>query len=219
MCIGPCCSPPAVTPGSARIDEDVAGHVSTFQARLQELQGLKLGTGIDAALAATQQDLRAYIDSATRMSKLAFNDLAQAQGQLAEFNQRFKALEGPMSTLSDRIAGLAETEQEEAESAAHQVTWVLALTSVVATLLLLGLNMWMSRHMLRSLLSAVRVSKQVARGDLSVRIAVQNHDEKGSFWVTCSKWCRTLAASLPGCAKVPRPLPTARPTSPAAAWT
>ena len=165
----------------ARIDEDVAGHVKTFQARLQELQGLKLGTDIDAALAATQQDLRAYIDSATRMAQLAFSDLPQAQSQLTDFNQRFKALEGPMSTLSDRIAGQAETEQDAAEDAAKQVTWILALTSVAATLLLLGLNMWMSRHMLRSLLSAVRVSKQVALGDLSVRIAVQNQDETGQL--------------------------------------
>ncbi len=165
----------------AAIQADTAEHVKLFRTAMAELKASSLGSEVDAAIAHTQSSLDAYIQQATQMVDRAFSDPPGAASGMEAFGASFKALEGEMSTLSDRIEALSTETQADSEAAARHVRWTLVGAVVVASVVLLGINLRVARSITGPLARSVEVTRSVAGGDLSARIDAGGRDETGQL--------------------------------------
>ncbi|MFM7281332.1 MAG: HAMP domain-containing protein, partial [Planctomycetia bacterium] len=148
------------------IREGLEEHAALFREALEDNARLELPEHIRREIAALRPTLDSYLASARNMMDLAFTDVNAATAGLAQFEQDFSALEGPMESLSSKI----EAEIHSIQSADAQL-YVIAQVSIVGALVLgavtiLALGLRLGRRISQRTDALVQHTQAIARGEL-----------------------------------------------------
>jgi methyl-accepting chemotaxis protein len=160
------------------VRDRLAEHQSTMREAILDHPGLNAEPSLTSAMASVRPDLEAYLDSASELVDLAIKDRAAAMRRLPGFLDAYETLEGRLATLDDQVEKLADDAAAGARETNKRVATTVLLITVVATVLLLGLNGAIIRQVRRGLAQLSEALGQLAARDLTVRLPV-GRDELG----------------------------------------
>ena len=95
--------------------------------------------------------------------------------------QGMDAMRALLAQIGEAEATLLAARSSTAASLQAQTRWVLLGGGALAMLLAAMIAMWLARNISRPLRSAIEVARQVAEGDLTVRVEVKSKDETGEL--------------------------------------
>ena len=124
----------------AEIEKELKERAGKFRQLVADNQKIELPADARAALRDLAQPLAAYIATAERIVRLAFEDRPAALVAMADFNASFERLEKAMDSAGDRVEATAEAINERAAEFGAMATGMalgaLALGVAVSGLLL-----------------------------------------------------------------------------------
>ena len=91
------------------------------------------------------------------------------------------AMRALLREVGDAETALLAQRAQAVSSLQSQTRWVLLGGGAVALLLAALIAMWLARNISRPLRAAIEVARQVAQGDLTVRVEVRSGDETGEL--------------------------------------
>ena len=144
-------------------------------------------------------ELARYGTLAREVVQLARSDRPAAQQRLPAFQQKFGELEESMGKLDDAMESVAMESQQSAVANIHSGRVAMLTTSIIATVLLIMVSLWISRSISRPLDFTVSHLEQVSRGDLShdfPREYVERKDEIGNQARAIQLMCVNLRAMI-----------------------
>jgi methyl-accepting chemotaxis protein len=163
--------------GLAEAQKDLVEHSATFKTAMTEMQALPISDSAKSVVAKVGPALAAYIESATKVQKLATTDEAAAIAAMPEFQKSFKALETAMEEQSGAIENDVEAFGNEAKARASSAKLQVGLGLAVAAAILIFASLWLAGHMSVPMAHAVKVADQLAEGDLSAPVHPSGNDE------------------------------------------
>jgi methyl-accepting chemotaxis protein len=106
----------------ADVLKDVSEHAHEFRAKVAANHALQLPPSVRATLADLHKPLADYIALSETLVQGVFKDRSAAEAGMAEFTQRFEALEKAMDRAGDEIEAAAHAEEETASAARTRVS-------------------------------------------------------------------------------------------------
>ena len=178
------------------IREGLEEHASLFREALEDNARLELPGHIRQEIAALRPTLDAYLASARNMVDLAFTDVNAATAGLAQFEQDFSELEGPMESLSSKI----ESEIQSIQNTDAQL-YVIAQFSIVGALVLgavtiLALGLRLGRRISQRTDALVQHTQAIARGELRDQPLDGAQDELALIATALNETARSLQTLL-----------------------
>ena len=178
------------------IREGLEEHASLFREALEDNARLELPEHIRQEIAALRPTLDAYLASARNMVDLAFTDVNAATAGLAQFEQDFSELEGPMESLSSKI----ESEIHSIQNTDAQL-YVIAQFSIVGALVLgavtiLALGLRLGRRISQRTDALVQHTQAIARGELRDQPLDGAQDELALIATALNETVRSLQTLL-----------------------
>jgi methyl-accepting chemotaxis protein len=178
------------------IREGLEEHASLFREALEDNARLELPEHIRQEIAALRPTLDAYLASARHMVDLAFTDVNAATAGLAQFEQDFSELEGPMESLSSKI----ESEIHSIQNTDAQL-YVIAQFSIVGALVLgavtiLALGLRLGRRISQRTDALVQHTQAIARGELRDQPLDGAQDELALIATALNETARSLQTLL-----------------------
>ena len=133
------------------------------------------------AIDAVAPPLGDYIDQATRIVDLAFDDHATAKRSLPEFDQRFLALLDAQEVVTTELFALTDAARQRGEDVDSHAKVLLFIAVGASIALLGGIAFLFSRSLVRSLNRLGAVAGSIAAGDLAARVPITGDDEIGTL--------------------------------------
>jgi diguanylate cyclase (GGDEF)-like protein len=159
----------------------VVSDATRFRDDLNTNRGLDLPATVRAKLDAVASPLQAYIDEATRVANLAFDNPKSAIAELPAFDKSFLELQDAQAAVTESLT--AEIDQARASGDAvnrSALRWMIGAV-VIAIALLCVVTYFMTRSIVRHLGRLADVARSIARGDLRARASVEADDEIGAL--------------------------------------
>ncbi len=163
--------------GLAEAQKDLLEHAATFVKAEEEMQALPISDTAKAITARVKPALKAYVESATAVQKLAATDAPAALAAVPGFQKAFKDLEDAMAEQSGAIEQDVQAFSKEATDRAQNATVQVGLGLLVAAVALIFASLWLAGHMSVPMAHAVKVADQLAEGDLSAPVHPSGNDE------------------------------------------
>jgi methyl-accepting chemotaxis protein len=163
--------------GVTEAQKDLAEHSASFTKSLSEMDALPLSANAKAVVAKIGPALKAYVESASKVQKLATTDAAMALEAMPEFQKAFKQLEDAMEEQSGVIEKDVEAYGMEVASRATSTKVQVGLGLAVAAALLIFASLWLAAHMSGPMGHAVRSADRLAEGNLASPITPAGNDE------------------------------------------
>ena len=151
-----------------------------------------------AQLETAQQGwLSSALDPVIAMRRAVAQGTAEIEPVLAlerqgKGKQGMDAMRALLAQVGDAETALLAERSSAAAGLQAQTRWVLLGGGALTMLLAAMIAMWLARNISRPLRSAIEVARQVAEGDLTVRVEVKSKDETGELMQAL----RDMTASL-----------------------
>nr|WP_312439522.1 methyl-accepting chemotaxis protein [Janthinobacterium sp.] len=151
-----------------------------------------------AQLETAQQGwLSSALDPVIAMRRAVAQGTAEIEPVLAlerqgKGKQGMDAMRALLAQVGDAETALLAERSSAAAGRQAQTRWVLLGGGALTMLLAAMIAMWLARNISRPLRSAIEVARQVAEGDLTVRVEVKSKDETGELMQAL----RDMTASL-----------------------
>jgi diguanylate cyclase (GGDEF)-like protein len=169
---------------NATSDEVLAAVVSDatrFRDDLNTNRGLDLPITIRSKLDAVATPLQAYIDEATRVANLAFDNPKAALAALPAFDKSFLELQVAQAAVTESLTAAIDQARASGDSVNRSaLRWMIGAV-VIAIALLCVVTYLMTRSIVRHLARLADVARSIARGDLNARASVDANDEIGAL--------------------------------------
>ncbi|MFO1018268.1 MAG: methyl-accepting chemotaxis protein [Hyphomonadaceae bacterium] len=167
------------------IDEvraDFSEHTTEFRSQIAEEARLAATDAERDAIAGVAAPLNAYIAKAEEVITLAGSDPQAALGELPEFFEQFRALEGQMEAVTDVISAGAATSTSHAEDDAHFSFWLMLSVLIASGAATIALAVMTRRHLVAPLVSLTNQMTRLADGDNTVDpVEAKRTDEIGAM--------------------------------------
>ena len=163
--------------GLTEAQKDLVEHSATFNKAMVEMQALPISDNAKSVVTKVGPALKAYVESATAVQKMATTNVAGALAAMPVFQKAFKNLEVAMEEQSSAIEKDVEAFGKEATSRASNAKLQVGLGLVVAAVVLIFASLWLAGHMSAPMAHAVKVADQLAEGDLSSPVRPSGNEE------------------------------------------
>ncbi len=163
--------------GVAEAQKDLAEHSASFTKSIGEMDALPLSANAKAVVAKIGPALKAYVESAGKVQKLATTDAAMALAAMPEFQKAFKQLENAMEEQSTAIEKDVEAYGLEVTSRATSTKVQVGVGLAIAAALLIFASLWLATYMSGPMGHAVRSADRLAEGNLASPITPAGNDE------------------------------------------
>ncbi len=137
--------------------------------------------GLGAALQQVEASLDGYVAEGTALIELSRRDREAAAGRIAAFEGSFARLGDALGELTDRIEQEAAAARVDGHGAARTSLWAMAITTLIALVVLLASALLITRMIVEPLREAVDVNRRLSEGDLTARAQVRGRDEVGTM--------------------------------------
>ena len=163
--------------GLAEAQKDLIEHSESFNKAITEMQALPISDSAKSVVAKVGPALQAYVETATKVQKLATSDAPAAIAAMPDFQKAFKNLETAMEEQSGAIENDVGAYGKEATSRAQSAKVQVGVGLVIAAALLITASFWLAANMSAPMAHAVAVADQLAEGDLSAAVNPSGNDE------------------------------------------
>jgi len=161
---------------------DLREHVEAFRADIEADHRLAVTDAQRTAIAAVEEPLNAYIETAERVAALAARDPAAARAALPSFFEQFYALEEAMEGVTDALTAEAESETAESTAEAQFATWLMIGALLVSFAAMVFLALALRSLIITPLNRMTGAMTQLAGGDNSVEpLYIEREDEVGAM--------------------------------------
>ncbi len=160
---------------------DIEDNGATFREKLDAIDALDVEAEVHNTLARVRPALESYIDTAGSIARMARTDLEGAYAQLPDFEQSFQNLADEMEAFSGMIEEHNLESQAGGDKAVGTAKGLILTISLIAFGLLMAVSWWLASLITRPLEQAVRVSGEIADGNLDNTIQVDGDDETGQM--------------------------------------
>lgn len=171
----------------ADVGKDVAEHAETFRAAVKENESKDLAADVKAALAETKPALEAYIAAAESICSTAATDKKAAAARMPEFKAAFGELEDRMEKLSEMIERSAVAAKEDDLAATRSARTTMFVIGGLGLAVACAMAFAIARGISGALNACNTAMKQIAAGDLRVRVGYSKHDELGELASNCNQ--------------------------------
>ena len=175
------------TAGLAESQKDLLEHASTFDKALTEMQALPITDQARQVVMKVGPSLKNYVESASRVQKLATTDATAAVAALPEFQKAFKQLEVAMEEQSSAIEKDVEAYSISATSRATSAKVQVGIGLVIAAAILIFASLWLAAQMSAPMAHAVKVADQLAEGDLSSPVYPTGNEETQNLLISMGR--------------------------------
>jgi methyl-accepting chemotaxis protein len=173
--------------GLAEAQKDLAEHSGTFTKAITEMQALPLTDEAKAVVAKVGPALKAYVESAANVQKLAAGDAAAAQAAVPDFQKAFKVLEGTMEEQTSAIEKDVEAYSIEATNSAHDAKVQVGMGLGIVAVLLIFVSLWLSKQISVPMAQAVMVADKLAAGDLTSDVHPTGNEETAQLLTSLAR--------------------------------
>jgi methyl-accepting chemotaxis protein len=163
--------------GIAEAQKDLVEHSGTFTKAIAEMEALPLSPNAKAVVAKIGPALKAYVESAGSVQKLAATDPVAALAAMPEFQKTFKRLEDAMEEQSGAIEKDVEAYGQEVTARSTSTKVQVAVLLAVAAALLAFTSFWLAAQISGPMGHAVRSADRLAEGNLASPITPAGNDE------------------------------------------
>ncbi len=163
--------------GLAEAQKDLTVHSATFVKAIVDMQALPISGDVKAIAAKVGPALTAYLETATKIQKMATGNAASAQAAVPEFQKAFKNLEVAMEEQSAAIEKDVEAFGNEAAARSSSAKIQVGVGIAFAAAVLTWASLWLAGQISTPMAQAVKVANQLADGDLSNTVHPMGNDE------------------------------------------
>ena len=160
-----------------RLMQALARNTATLNAALADLQTLDLPQEQQGQLDALLPIIADYIASANETAALGRMDDVAAQNATSPFMSKFSRLETDLARFSDAIQAMGATISNHEQWLSNILIRVMLGVSVGATLLMMYNAWYLTRSITRPMERLRRALRDVADGDLGIRIGSITRDD------------------------------------------
>lgn len=159
---------------------DLDGHVTELLDRVGRDSAFRMDARVEAAAAALDTPVSAYVESARKIIAAAENDPAAAHARLPQFMTLFRELEGKMEATSEAISAHADDVHGAADNAAKSSV-TIGRTSMAAMLLLcIAMALTARFFVINPMVGIARNVERIAASDFDFHIEqMRRGDELG----------------------------------------
>lgn len=163
--------------GVAESQKDLVEHSTSFTNSLSEMDALPLSANAKAVVGKIGPALKAYVESAGKVQKLATTDANAALAAMPEFQKAFKQLEDAMEEQSGAIEKDVEAYGIEVASRATTTKVQVGVGLAIATALMIFASLWLAAFIAGPMGHAVMSADRLAEGNLASPITPAGSDE------------------------------------------
>lgn len=153
----------------------VRARLEAMRMRLNKLGLQSAAKGTDAA--AVTDSLAKYKKSVDDAVDLASVDAATGAAAMQTSDQAYQDLAKQLDALVDRESKSAHEQMAQADASAAVTLGMIAVMCLMAVCATTWVALWGTRRMTASVRQAVQAAQAIARGDLTVRLSSEGHDE------------------------------------------
>lgn len=161
--------------------KDMDEHSAMLRENIAKNAALPLSNDVKDILAKAQPSVELFIETATAVIQLAFEDSAAATARLPEYVNTYKMLAGSMMALGDIMDITMKESQVVGSNMGAVARNTITVTLAAALLILTAILFFLVRSITRPLAEAARLASIVASGDLTSKIEVKSQDETGKL--------------------------------------
>lgn len=172
-------------------------HGKSLSLALEALTQAPLSPQTKETIRQTIPVAKAYAGAAENIVNLAASDAAAAAA-VPEFQRLFNSLEVLMRAQVEAIRSDSDAFRAHSTAVVKQATLFVGVALLLTTGLLVVIALWLSARMARPMAHAVDVAKALAKGDLSVQVAVGGNDETAQLLSAISETQASLGAIVKG---------------------
>lgn len=169
------------TAGLGEAQKDLLEHADTFNNAIKTMKALPLTEEAKVVVEKVGPALKAYVESASNVQKIAMTDAAAAQAAVPDFQKAFKVLEGAMEQQSSAIEKDVEAYSIEAANSSRSAKVQAGVGLILSALVLVIASLWLARKMSEPMEHAVAVADKLAAGDLTAEVRPQGNEETGKL--------------------------------------
>ena len=163
--------------GVAEAQKDLLEHSAEFSKSIGEMEALPLSAEAKAVVAKVGPALKEYVESASKVQKLATTDAAAAMALMPEFQKSFKHLEDAMEQQSSAIEKDVEAYGAEVAARSTGTKVQVGVGLAIATVLLIFASLRLASLISGPMGHAVRSADRLAEGNLASPITPAGNDE------------------------------------------
>jgi methyl-accepting chemotaxis protein len=163
--------------GLAEAQKDLVEHADTFNKAIASMKALPLTDEAKVVVEKVGPALKAYVESAVSVQKVAATDATAAQAAVPDFQKAFKVLEDAMEEQSNAIEKDVEAYSIEAAHSSKSAKIQAGVGLVLSAIVLVLASLWLARKMSQPMHHAVAVADKLASGDLTSDIHPQGNEE------------------------------------------
>lgn len=163
--------------GLAEADKTYAEHAQIFNSDIAEMESMALSDEARDALNKAKPLITSYLEIASKVQKVAHNDVADAEMKMSDVNKVFTELEAAMSSLSASIAKDVQAASIDTSTRVNRAIVLIFVGLLIGAGTLLLAGWWLSGYVSRPIEKAVQVSEQIALGNLTVQIEAEGNME------------------------------------------
>ena len=164
------------------IKSDLAEHVSSFEESIAKLQALPLAPEIRKAVDDVVPPLNAYIAAAKDIVSVALADTVAGREKFPQFMTAFTDLEGRMEALGELIEQFGNNAGVEAQNTNTKLIIVVAVASVLATIVLIAVNWVIAGSITGPIRGMVAAMGRLASGERETDVpGLDRGDEVGQM--------------------------------------
>lgn len=162
---------------SQQAQNDLAEHGKRFEETMQTLQQEALPNDVVAVIQTTSTAVKDYVALAVKIQAAVIADASAADALMPQFIQGFEHLEEEMEALADVIERHAQTLSDAGQKTAQHAQAMIAITLVLALVLLGAAALWLAKRISQPIAVAVGVADRIAQGDLTMQVPQQGSGE------------------------------------------
>ena len=164
------------------VTADLTEHEASFRDMVAANKSLAADKTTQAVLASVEAPLLTYIDSASKMVKLAGTDPTAAMKSLPDFMAQFSLLEAAMEHAGDEIKAVSEATARDGTYIQALVDTLLKSILGLTALFSFGLYLLTRRTVTKPILALSADMQKLASGDTNIaRTGVGRTDEIGTM--------------------------------------
>ncbi len=178
------------------IQERTARRMAGIREGIARLQEARVSPELQERLRAALPPVERYAELSAAIVEQAGRDRTGAMGRVAEHDRAYAALEGELGRVSDLLEKEARDARAAGTATYESSRAVIAGTTILSVLLLLGLSLAITSGVVRRLAAAAEATQAVAAGDLGVRFETGVRDELGAVQDALAAMVEKLAGVI-----------------------
>lgn len=162
------------------VKKDLQEHEASFREVLEQNKKQATDPTVQEVLSSVEAPLKAYINSASDLVRIAETDHAQAEKALPDFMSQFHELEGAMEKAGDEIQAVSQAATTDSHAVQKRVSTVLLTLFAVAAVFSASLYLLARRFVTLPILSISAAMERLSEGDTAIELpGIQRRDEIG----------------------------------------